>query len=190
MPDPELVARTRDMISKLLLSPTNDQTTPEGLFRVAEELAQRAGWRFDWPAGVEYWWDLARVGAIALLGGGASGYSYAQAPMFVVTEHGRRLLRAEESSPHDSTRYMRALKRRVAVPDTIALSYIEEGIAAWRAGLHRSSVVMVGCACERLIILLAESVAAASIPPYSADPAKRVGGPSVAGGSERAAVST
>jgi hypothetical protein len=160
------------MLAKLLLSPTNDQTTPEGMFRVAEHHAQRDGWRFDWSAALEYWWDLARIGAVALLGGGGSGGSYAQAPQFVLTEHGRRMLQGDDSSPHDGTRYMMALRRRVPDPDAIAMSYMEEGIAAWRAGLHRSCVVMVGCACERLILLLAEGVAAASVPPYSADLSK------------------
>lgn len=82
------------------------------------------------------------------------------------------MLQGDDSSPHDGTRYMMALRRRVPDPDAIAMSYMEEGIAAWRAGLHRSCVVMVGCACERLILLLAEGVAAASVAPYSADLSK------------------
>lgn len=163
--------RSREMLAQLLLSPTRDQTTPEGLFRAAEHYAQRDGWRFDWSAALEYWWELARIGAVALLGGGG-GSSYAQAPQFILTTHGRRLLERGDSSPHDETRYLSALRRRVVSPDAVALSYLKEGIAAWRAGLYRSSVVMVGCACERLIVILAEAVAVANVPPFSADVAK------------------
>lgn len=126
--EPEASRRSREMLAKLLLSPSQDQTTPEGLFQVANHYAQRDGWRFDWSAGVEYWWDLARVGAVALLGGGG-GSSYAQAPQFVLTAHGRRLLQGGDSSPHDETRYISALRRRVASPDAVALSYLKEGIA-------------------------------------------------------------
>jgi hypothetical protein len=167
----EAARRSREVLAQLLLSPSLDQTTPEGLFRVAEHHAQRESWRFDWFAALEYWWELARIGAVALLGGGG-GSSYAQAPQFMLTAHGRRLLQRGDSSPHDETRYLSALRRRVPSPDPVALSYLNEGIAAWRAGLYRSSVVMVGCACERLIVILADAVAAANVPPFSADVAK------------------
>ena len=70
------------------------------------------------------------------------------------------MLERGETSPHDPSKYMAAVRRRVAQPDEVALSYLAEAVEAWRSGLNRSSAVMLGCACERLVLLLAEAVAA------------------------------
>lgn len=85
----------------------------------------------------------------------------------MLTEYGKRLLEHGADSPHDATRYIAALKKRVPNPDAVALSYLCEAIGAWQAGLYRASVVMLGVACERLALLLAEHVRDHDIEPYS-----------------------
>ena len=65
-----------------------------------------------------------------------------------------------EHSPHNPSKYIAAIRQRVAQPDDVAMSYLAEAVEAWRSGLNRSSAVMLGCACERLVLLLAEAIAA------------------------------
>ena len=47
------------------------------------------------------------------------------------------------------------------------MSYIEEAIGAWESMLYRACVVMTGCACERLVLIMAEALADADIAPFS-----------------------
>jgi hypothetical protein len=72
-----------------------------------------------------------------------------------------------ELSPHNPSKYLAAVRRRVAKPDEIALSYLSEAVEAWRCGLSCSSAVMLGCACERLVLGLAVALAAAGHEPWS-----------------------
>jgi hypothetical protein len=105
------------------------------------------------------------MGTVAILGGGDATV-YSGQPHFVVTERGRRMLERKDASPHNADRYLDAVRRRVAAPDPIAMAYLEEAAGAWRAGLNRSSIVTLGCACERLILILAEAVRDAGIVPW------------------------
>lgn len=117
---------------------------------------------------LEYWWELARAGVVAVLGESSpSIVSGRRIPQFVLTERGRHLLELREKSPHNASRYLAAVRQRVSTPDEIALSYLAEAVDAWRYGLSRSSAVMLGCACERLVLLLAEAIASANCPPWS-----------------------
>jgi hypothetical protein len=118
----------------------------------------------------EHWWDLARAGIIALVGSDASGFSSAW-----FTASGRRVLSVQEPSPHDESAYLGAIRKRVANPDPVVMAYIVEAAAAWRVQLNKSSVVMLGCACERLIIMLAEEISKKNVPPFSANLAKALG---------------
>jgi hypothetical protein len=47
------------------------------------------------------------------------------------------------------------------------MTYLDEAVGAWSAGLNRATAVMIGCACEQLILLLARSVSDGDVPPYS-----------------------
>lgn len=110
---------------------------------------------------LEYWWELARAGVVAILGESSPGVVYGERiPQYVLTERGRRLLEHGEKSPHNRSRYLAAVRQRVSAPDEITLSYLAEAVDAWRCGLSRSSAVMLGCACERIVLMLAERIAA------------------------------
>jgi hypothetical protein len=172
--DQERKQRSRDHLEKWLRAPGREATTPHGFFRTLEHHATGEGWQFDWTAGLEHWWELARIGVIALLGSGAES-SYAQAPLFVLTDRGRALLSDGASSPHDADRFLSTLRRRVGTPDAVALSYVEEAIGAWKTGLYRASAVMLGCACERVIIVLAEKLRDIGVSPYSERLTKMLG---------------
>lgn len=124
--------------------------------------AEKEGIPTDSSALLEYWWNLARVGLVAIPGEDLSNVAYGEPiPQLHLTDRGRRLLELGEQSPHNPSRYLSAVRARVTQPDDITLTYLQEAVEAWRCGLHRSSTVMLGCACERLVLLLAESIVVA-----------------------------
>lgn len=167
--------KTRRLIDKLLRDPRQDAVTPTAFMRGAHNYASSEGWFFQWNVAIDYWWDLARAGVIALLGGESNTSNY---PTFVVTPFGRRVLSGDhEVSPHDRHGYLAKLRKNPGT-DAIALGYADEAVGAWQAGVSRASAVMLGCACERLVILMAEAVAAAKISPYADDLARMLSPPS------------
>jgi hypothetical protein len=153
--------------------------TVRAVFRQVIEACQSHDIRFDAPAALEYWWSLARIGIVAVPGDfmqeGVVVRNGPQPIRLHVTERGRKLLERGEDSPHDPPKYMAAVRRRVESPDAIALAYLDEAVGAWFAGLHRASTVMLGCACERLVLLLAGAIATADLPPWSGRLAKKLG---------------
>jgi hypothetical protein len=113
---------------------------------------------FDGAAALEYFWGLARIGAVAVPGAHLTPTTY-KMPGFLLTGRGRQLLEKGESSPHNPDKYVAAVRKRAAHPDDIALSYLAEAVEAWRSGLYRSSAVMLGCACEQLVLILGKAMA-------------------------------
>ncbi len=158
--------KTRRLIDRLLSDPRQDAITPTAFMRSAHNHASSERWFFQWNVAIEHWWDLARSGVVAILGGESNITNY---PTFTVTAFGRRVLAGDrEISPHDRQGYLTMLRRNPAA-DSIALGYADEAVGAWQAGVSRASAVMLGCACERLVILMAEAVVEAKISPYAAD---------------------
>lgn len=122
---------------------------------------KKMGLHVDTTSLLEYWWGLARTGIVAILGEDSDSVVYGERiPQWQLTERGRRLLEHGEKSPHNPSKYLAAVRDRVSQPDDVALSYLAEAVEAWRCGLNRSSAVMLGCACERLVLLLAEVISA------------------------------
>ena len=159
----DLAQYTRDRLEAMLLAGLA-AGSPEGFLEYFAEAAVSQGWAVDWTAALTHWGDMCRLGVVAIVGGGSGGY-YASRPRFILTERGRRILERKQDSPHDGDRYLAAVRERVDTPDPIAMGYLKEAAAAWRSDLNRASVVMLGAACERPIILLAEAIRVASIPP-------------------------
>ena len=159
-------AELRLLVDKLVLR--NSSSSVQELAFEVQKAANAQGVTFDRSIFVDYVWLLARQGVVAIFGrqGIASPGSPTIEPL-MLTQRGRLLLERGETSPHDPTRYLDAVKRRVPAPDGIALAYLDEAVAAWAGGLNRSSAVMLGCACEQLVLLLAQAVVAAGLVPWS-----------------------
>jgi hypothetical protein len=120
---------------------------------------------FDWRAAVEYWSELVRCGVVAQVAHSGVGGVAADSSYFFVTARGRELL-AKRPAPHDRHGYLAAL-RATRDFDEIAVGLADEALGAWQSGLWRASAVMLGVACERLVILIAESVEAKGTVPYA-----------------------
>lgn len=127
-------------------------------------LALRLQW--DPEVVLEHWWWLARLGVIVFPGELAQ-ISQANVPRVLLTRRGRKLLERGEQSPHNPQRYYRAIEQGVGVPDSVVMAYLNEAVGGWAAGLYRASVVMLACACERLLLILAQAVSEANILPWS-----------------------
>jgi hypothetical protein len=132
------------------------------LHAIEEHGRQQGIW--DGTVVLEYLAHLERVGVIATLG---DQIGPADMPHFMVTGKGRAMLERRQESAHNQNRYLEAVRGRVARPDSVVMAYLAEGVEAWASGLYRSSAIMVGCACEKLILLLAEAIAAGKVAPYS-----------------------
>ncbi|HEY4121528.1 MAG TPA: hypothetical protein VGM56_26865 [Byssovorax sp.] len=104
-----------------------------------------------WRVCGEHWAALGRAGIVAIVGGHSNG-----PPSSYLTDFGRRVLARHEPSPHDESGFIAAIRVAAPSPDHVVLTYVAEAAAAWRAELPRASVVMLGCACERLVLMLAE----------------------------------
>ena len=128
------------------------------LFNAVASKTKHVGIEFDGAVVLEYFWQLARTGVVAVPGAGIQMLPF-QMPKLLLTERGRKFLESHEHSPHDTNRYIAEVRRRIVNLDEVVLSYLVEAVEAWQSGLNRSSAVMLGCACERIVLLLAETIA-------------------------------
>jgi hypothetical protein len=155
-------------------------TSPKYVFTFFADLAEICRQKsivFDAGAALEHWWNLARVGVVALPGDSMDPAAIGWKPCrLLVTERGKKLLERGEQSPHDPPKYLATVSRRVEKPDEIVMTYLDEAVGAWSAGLYRASAVTLGCACERLVLLLAEQIANADVQPWSERIGKKLKG--------------
>ena len=82
-------------------------------------------------------------------------------PWFSLTRHGSEVLSCEGPPVYDYEGYLRNLRERVSSLDSIVEKYFSESLRAYQRNLFYASMVMLGCASERSIILLFESYIAA-----------------------------
>jgi hypothetical protein len=170
--------KLRRLMDRHLLSlprQTSTNTYAQDVFSRLALSCETEGISFDGKAAIEYWWTLARLGVIAMPGVDL-GATIPKIPSLVLTDRGRRLLELGEQSPHDPPKYLAAVRRRVESPDEIAMTYLDEAVGAWSCGLYRASAVMLGCACERLVLLLAGAIADADLPSWSGKIGKKLSG--------------
>lgn len=160
----EQFERLRGIVDEILLAGHANRVA--GLFTSVESQARSEGVMFDGRTVLEYFWDLARIGAVAVPGDALDAPTL-EMPRMLLTSRGRQLLEKGELSPHDPGKYLAAVRRRILKPDEIALSYLSEAAETWRCGLNRSSAVMLGCACERLVLGLAQALAVTDHKPWS-----------------------
>jgi hypothetical protein len=164
MSDEKARDRLYQMVDEALLAGNEDSV--HNLFNGVASRAKSECVEIDGPAILEYFWRLARIGAVAVPGDALHVLTF-KMPHLLLTDRGRQLLEKKELAPHNSSKYLAAVRRRVEQPDEVALSYLCEAVEAWSCGLNRSSAVMLGCACERLVLILAEAIFEAHYNPWS-----------------------
>jgi hypothetical protein len=162
----ESLERLKRLVDDALLA-RQDTDSLHNFFLGRATEANKLGIKVEGSQLLEYFWGLCRIGAVAVASANP-GIGPIRIPAMFLTEKGRRLLSQRESSPHDPNRYMEAVKKRVAKTDPVTISYLQEAVEAWTCGLGRSSAVMLGCACERLVFLLADVIeVGGKCPPWS-----------------------
>jgi hypothetical protein len=115
-------------------------------------------------------WDLITEGLVRPgLGDGLNQ----GLPWYHVSEYGKTVLTNQSPQPYDPDGYLTEVR---AIPniDEVILSYLEESLKAFRIHCHLSSVITLGCASEKAILLLIQACKAAiSNPIDQADFEKR-----------------
>lgn len=101
------------------------------------------------------WHDLFRIGMIA------PGYDLCNPdlPFVHMTDAGRASLAHISRDPTNPDGYLAHLSSQQLI-DPIALSYIHEAVLAYNSACHKASAVMVGCATERLVLLVRDELVA------------------------------
>jgi hypothetical protein len=75
-----------------------------------------------------------------------------------LTAEGRRMLEGGAPIPEDVEAYLRRLSEDAPQLDETALFYVKEALLAFRARLYPSTVVMLGCAEEHLVLQMARAL--------------------------------
>ena len=146
MSDKENTDALRRMMDKMVLAIEDGRTRLVNVSNFFGDLLQRCppeGIHYDDRAALEYWWHLARIGVIAVPGDTIGGAFANKHRMLTLTDRGRALLERGESSPHYPPKYLEAVRKRISSADDIAMTYLDEAVGAWSAGLYRSSAVML-----------------------------------------------
>jgi len=123
------------------------------LRRVAKEL--KAEDTDSQQAILTIWHDLFRSGIVAP----GCNLDNPELPHIHLTEKGRKTLADLSRDPSNPDGYMAVLKQHKLV-DPIAVSYTEEAVNAYVNDCAKSAVVMIGCASERLVLMVRDELCA------------------------------
>lgn len=82
-------------------------------------------------------------------------------PFYRVTEYGERALKNTPPQPYDPDGFMDYFDTVCAGVDPAVRDYVAESIQAFNAGCTRSAAVMLGCASEKMLLLLCDNFEAA-----------------------------
>jgi hypothetical protein len=115
---------------------------------VLDAVARNLG-TYDPQAILTQWGELFRTGLLAW----GFNLSNPNPPFFHVTERGRQALAHLTRDPSNPAGYLRHLAS-IAPIDTVAMSYLTEGLECYVAGLFKAAAVMVGTAAESVILNL------------------------------------
>jgi hypothetical protein len=100
------------------------------------------------------WGDLFREGLLAW----GADVQNPNPPFCHLTERGHRFLSNVSRDPNNPNGYMAYVDSLTTV-DPIARSYIQEALNAFHNQCHKATAVMVGCAVERLVLRVSETLA-------------------------------
>ncbi|WP_414755913.1 hypothetical protein [Anabaena sp. CCY 9910] len=102
-------------------------------------------------------WDLITEGIVRPgLGDGLNQ----GLPWYHISEYGKTVLISQPPQPYDPDGYLAAI-RTIPNIDDVILAYLEESLKAFRIHCLLSSVITLGCASEKAILLLIEACKAA-----------------------------
>lgn len=136
------------------------------------DLARKDGVEWNPSEALSYWAALARLGVIDVCGGATDGSIVSQLQL---SASGRAYLESGDIVTHDPTRYIGRVRTAMTPPDPVVLLHADEAVRGWVAGLNRSCAVMLGCASERLVLILAEGIAASGLAPWAAGLSRDLG---------------
>lgn len=89
-------------------------------------------------------------------------------PFYRVTEYGARAVKSTTPQPYDPDGFMAHFDATCAGIEPPVRAYVAEAVLAFNSGCMRSAAVMLGCASEKLLLLLCDAFEAAI-----SDPAKK-----------------
>ncbi len=87
-----------------------------------------------------------------------SDHNHPDFPFYRVTEYGASVLKdSAKPQPYDPDGFLRYFRDACPSADPAVRSYLAEAVQAFNADCVRSAAVMIGCASEKLLLLLAET---------------------------------
>jgi len=98
-------------------------------------------------------WDLIIERVITI--GINSGNS--EWPFLKLTEYGQQVIASERPIPHDPSGYLEYINNEIPNLNPDILLYLQEAIRSYNIGSLLASMVMLGCAAEKSLLLLIES---------------------------------
>jgi hypothetical protein len=78
-------------------------------------------------------------------------------PWFRVTEFGQQALGNQGARPYDPEGFLKEFAAKNPEADDVILDYLNEAVRTFNTGCYKAASVMLGCASERLILLLHET---------------------------------
>jgi hypothetical protein len=116
-------------------------------------------------------WDLITEGIVRPgLGNGLNN----GLPWYHISEYGKAVIENQPSQPYDPDGYL-ATVRAIPNIDDVILAYLEESLKAFRIHCLLSSVITLGCASEKAILILIDTCEYAITNPVDkADFAKKI----------------
>lgn len=79
-------------------------------------------------------------------------------PFFRLTEYGKAFLDSPDPVPYDTDGYLKHLESTAPNLDSIAMTYVAEGLDCFVRGNYTASLVMLGVGSEKLMLDLAQAL--------------------------------
>jgi hypothetical protein len=90
-----------------------------------------------------------------------SNVQYPNWPSYRLTHFGKQALSQRPPQPYDPDNFIKYFREHCEEVDPVVYDYLVEAVNCFNSGCHKAAAVMLGCASEKLILLLVESVASA-----------------------------
>jgi hypothetical protein len=78
-------------------------------------------------------------------------------PWFRLTDIGREFVKVRAPQPYDPDGFIAHFRRVTITPDPTVEAYVIEAVHTFNRGCNRAAAVMLGCASEKLILLLIDA---------------------------------